>query len=114
MGFGGFLSAGGQLDVVLEAAPHEMIIIFGAAVGAFLIGNSFKTVLAAGAGVGKIMAGPKWKAKDYNDLPSLLFVFNKTKKTKGVVAIESHIQKPNESKIFEAYPKILKDHFATD
>jgi chemotaxis protein MotA len=35
-------------------------------------------------------------------------------KTKGVVAIESHIEKPHESKIFEAYPKILKDHFATD
>jgi chemotaxis protein MotA len=114
MVFGGFLLAGGQLDVILEAAPHEMIIIFGAAIGAFLIGNSFKTVLAAGAGVGKIMAGPKWKPKDYTDLLSLLFVLTKTMKTKGVVAIESHIEKPHESKIFEAYPKILKDHFATD
>ncbi len=35
-------------------------------------------------------------------------------KTKGVVALEPHIEKPNESKIFERYPKILKDHFATD
>ena len=60
------------------------------------------------------MAGPKWKAKDYTDLLSLLFVLTKTMKTKGVVAIESHIEKPHESKIFEAYPKILKDHFATD
>jgi chemotaxis protein MotA len=114
MVFGGFLLAGGQLDVILEAAPHEMIIIFGAAIGAFLIGNSFKTVQAAAAGVGKIVAGAKWKPKDYTDLLSLLFILTKTMKTKGVVAIESHIEKPGESKIFENYPKILKDHFATD
>ena len=81
MVFGGFLIAGGQLDVILEAAPHEMIIIFGAAIGAFLIGNSFKTVLASGAGVGKIVAGAKWKPKDYTDLLSLLFILTKTMKT---------------------------------
>jgi chemotaxis protein MotA len=35
-------------------------------------------------------------------------------KTKGVVAIEQHIENPKESTIFQNYPKILKDHFATD
>src|SRR5436189_3189458 len=92
MVFGGFVFAGGNLEPVLEAGPHEMIIIMGAGAGAFLIGNSFKTVLASGAGMGKIMAGPKWKAKDYTDLLSLLFVLTKTMKTKGVVAIEQHIE----------------------
>ncbi|MDZ4760251.1 MAG: flagellar motor stator protein MotA, partial [Alphaproteobacteria bacterium] len=96
------------------AAPHEMIIIGGAGIGAFLIGNSFKTVLAAGAGVGKIVSGPKWKPKDYTDLLSLLFILTKTMKTKGVVAIEQHIEKPAESTIFQNYPKIIKDHFAVD
>ena len=114
MVFGGFVFAGGNLEPVLEAGPHEMIIIMGAGAGAFLIGNSFKTVLASGAGMGKIMAGPKWKAKDYTDLLSLLFVLTKTMKTKGVVAIEQHIENPKESTIFQNYPKILKDHFATD
>jgi chemotaxis protein MotA len=114
MVFGGFVFAGGNLEPVLEAGPHEMIIIMGAGAGAFLIGNSFKTVLASGAGMGKIMAGPKWKAKDYTDLLSLLFLLTKTMKTKGVVAIEQHIENPKESTIFQNYPKILKDHFATD
>jgi len=114
MVFGGFVFAGGNLEPVLEAGPHEMIIIMGAGAGAFLIGNSFKTVMASGAGMGKIMAGPKWKAKDYTDLLSLLFVLTKTMKTKGVVAIEQHIENPKESTIFQNYPKILKDHFATD
>ena len=114
MVFGGFVFAGGNLEPVIEAGPHEMIIIFGAGAGAFLIGNSFKTVVASGKGLGKIMAGPKWKAKDYTDLLSLLFVLTKTMKTKGVVAIEQHIENPKESTIFQNYPKILKDHFATD
>jgi chemotaxis protein MotA len=114
MVFGGFVLAGGHFDVILHAAPHEMIIIGGAGIGAFLIGNSFKTVIASGAGMGKIMAGPKWKAKDYTDLLSLLFILTKTMKTKGVVAIEQHIENPKDSTIFSQYPKILKDHFATD
>ncbi len=114
MVFGGFLLAGGRFDVIAHAAPHEMIIIGGAGVGAFLIGNSFKTVMAAGGGIMKIMSGPKWKAKDYTDLLSLLFILTKTMKTKGVVAVEQHIEKPDESSIFQNYPKILKDHFATD
>jgi chemotaxis protein MotA len=114
MVFGGFLLAGGHFDVIAKAAPFEMMMIGGAAIGAFLIGNSFKTVMAAGAGLGKIMSGPKWKPKDYTDLLSLLYVLTKTMKSKGVVAIETHIENPKDSPIFQQYPKILKDHFATD
>jgi chemotaxis protein MotA len=114
MVFGGFILAGGHLETIIAAMPFEMMMIGGAATGAFLIGNSFKTVMAALSGIGKLMAGPKWKAKDYTDLLALLFILTKTMKTKGVVAIEAHIEKPNESSIFQNYPKILKDHFATD
>lgn len=114
MVFGGFALAGGQFDVIIKAAPFEMMMIGGAAVGAFLIGNSFKTVLAALGGFGKILGGPKWKAKDYTDLLSLLFALTKMMKTKGVVAVEKHIESPKESELFSQYPKILKDHFATD
>ena len=114
MVFGGFLLAGGHFDVIIKAAPFEMMMIGGAAVGALLIGNSFKTVLGVGGGIMKAMAGPKWKAKDYTDLLSILFVLTKTMKTKGVVAIEAHIENPKESRIFQEYPKIMKDHFALD
>ena len=53
MVFGGFMLAGGHFDVIIKAAPFEMMMIGGAAVGAFLIGNSFKTVMATG-GAGKV------------------------------------------------------------
>ncbi|MFC6198231.1 flagellar motor stator protein MotA [Ponticaulis profundi] len=114
MVFGGFMLAGGHFDVIIKAAPFEMMMIGGAAVGALLIGNSFKTVMGVLGGFGKILAGPKWKPKDYTDLLSVLFVLTKTMKTKGVVAIEAHIENPKESRIFQEYPKILKDHFAID
>ncbi len=114
MVFGGFLMAGGHLDVILRALPFELMMIGGAAVGAFLIGNPFKVVMGALSGFGAIFAGPKWKKKDYTDLLCLLFLLTKTMKTKGVIALESHIDNPKESSIFTKYPKILKDHFACD
>ena len=38
--FGGYLMTGGSLSVVIEAAPHEMLTIFGAAIAAMLIAGS--------------------------------------------------------------------------
>ena len=114
MVFGGFTLAGGHFDVILRALPFELMMIGGAAVGAFLIGNKPKTVMKTVGDLAKIFTGPKWKAQDYTDLLSLLFLLTKTMKTKGVIALESHIENPTESTIFQRYPKILKDHFAID
>jgi chemotaxis protein MotA len=112
--FGSFLISGGNMAVILEAAPHELMCILGAGVASFLISNSMATVKATGAGFGKIFGGPKWKASDYTDLLSLLFLLTKTMKSKGVIALESHIENPHESSIFSRYPKLGKDHFAID
>ena len=112
--FGSFLMSGGNLGVIIEAAPHELMAILGAGVASYLISNSMGVIKATAGGFGKIFAGPKWKASDYTDLLSLLFVLTKMMKTKGVIAVESHIEKPADSPIFGKYPKIMKDHFATD
>ncbi|HTK36086.1 MAG TPA: flagellar motor stator protein MotA [Caulobacteraceae bacterium] len=112
--FGSFLMSGGNMAVILEAAPHELMAILGAGVASFLISNSMSTIKATAGGFGKIFAGPKWKAQDYTDLLSLLFLLTKTMKSKGVIALESHIENPHDSTIFSRYPKIGKDHFAID
>ena len=112
--FGSYLMSGGKLDVIIEAAPHELMAIGGAGVAAFLISNSMTVIKGVGGGVGKAFAGPKWKASDYRDLLSLLFLLTKTMKSKGVIALESHIEKPAESTIFARYPRLTKDHFAID
>ena len=114
MVFGSFIMSGGNMAVVLEAAPHELMTIGGAGVAAFLISNSMTTIKATGGGLAGAFKGPKWKAGDYKDLLSLLFLLTKTMKSKGVIALESHIEKPHDSSIFGRYPKIMKDHFAID
>jgi chemotaxis protein MotA len=100
--------------VILHSLPHEMMCIGGAAVASFLIGNSMTVIKATGGGMGKAFKGPSWKAGDYRDLLSLLFLLTKTMKSKGVIALESHIENPHESSIFSRFPKIGKDHFAVD
>jgi chemotaxis protein MotA len=112
--FGSFIMSGGKMDVIIEAAPHELMCILGAGIASFLISNSMTVIKATGGGFSKIFGGPKWKTADYRDLLGLLFLLTKTMKSKGVIALESHIERPSESGIFLRYPKIMKDHFAVD
>jgi chemotaxis protein MotA len=112
--FGSFIISGGNMGVILEALPHEMMAIGGAGTAAFLISNSMTVIKATGGGMAKVFAGPKWKASDYRDLLSLLFLLTKTMKSKGVIALESHIERPGESTIISRFPKVMKDHFAVD
>ena len=112
--FGSYIMSGGNMGVIIEAAPHELMAILGAGVASFLISNSMTVIKGCAGGMGKIFGGPKWKASDYRDLLSLLFLLTKTMKSKGVIALESHIENPHDSTIFSRYPKIMKDHFATD
>jgi chemotaxis protein MotA len=112
--FGSFIISGGNIGVILHALPHEMMCIGGAAIASFLIGNSMSVIKGTGGGMGKAFKGPSWNASDYRDLLSLLFLLTKTMKSKGVIALESHIENPHESSIFSRFPKIGKDHFAVD
>lgn len=110
MVFGGYTLAGGKLGPIIAALPVEMMIIGGGAIGAFLTSNGTNVIKKAGKGLGKILKGPKWNDKDYNDLLCLLFVLTKLVKTKGVIALEKHIEQPEDSKIFQQFPKIAADH----
>lgn len=112
--FGVYIATGGSMEVVAHAAPHEMATIFGSAIAAMLIGGSMYNMKKIMGSLGKVISGPAWKPKDYTDLLCLLFLLTKTMKSKGLIALEAHIEKPAESSIFKRYPKIMKDHFALD
>ncbi len=112
--FGGYVLAGGKFDVILHALPYEGTQIMGAAIGAMVIASSTPVLKATLGSFGKIMSGSKWKKQDYVDLLCLLFTLTKTMKAKGLIALEQHIEKPEESPIFKRYPRIMKDHFAID
>ena len=114
MVFGGFMLAGGKFGIIIKALPFELMIIFGGAIGAFIMANQGGVLGKALKGVMKALKGPKWKADDFRDLLSLLFLLIKTMRTKGVVALEPHIENPDESKIFQHFPKIAADHHVVD
>lgn len=114
MVFGGFVLAGGNFTIITKALPTEMMMILGGAVGAFVSGNSSSVISGALKGMGTVMKGPKWKPEDYRDLLCLMFLLVKTIRSKGVVAIEAHIENPEESKIFQQFPKIVEDHHVVE
>ncbi|MFD1610228.1 flagellar motor stator protein MotA [Sphingomonas tabacisoli] len=109
MVFGGFVFTGGALGPVLEALPHEMIIIGGAAVGALIIGNNGKQLKALGAGLGKAFKGPSYTKKDFLDVIFLVSRLMKMLRVEGPIALEPHVEDPKSSAVFAEYPKLLKD-----
>ncbi|MDP5281218.1 flagellar motor stator protein MotA [Sphingomonas sp. DG1-23] len=108
--FGSFVMAGGKMDIILHALPHEMMAIAGAAVGAFIVSNSMATVKKAGGGIMRAFKGGKWKAQDYKDLLTLMFGVLSTFKKGGATSLEPHLDTPAESSLFTPYPRLLKDH----
>jgi chemotaxis protein MotA len=108
MVFGGYLAAGGKIGIILHALPFEMMMIAGAAIGAFLISNDSSTVKHTLKDIGKVFKGPRWKPGDYRDLLCLLFTLIRLAR-QNPVAVEEHIENPAESSIFTRYPRILAD-----
>jgi chemotaxis protein MotA len=113
MVFGGYVLAGGKMGIILKALPFEMIMIGGAAAGAFLLSNDLATVKHTLKDVGKVFKGPKWKPDDYRDLLCLLFELVRIART-NPVTLEEHIENAEGSSVFGRYPKIQHDHEATD
>lgn len=113
MVFGGYVLAGGKMGIILKSLPFEMIMIGGAALGAFLVSNDAAGVKHTLKDVGKVFKGPRWKSQDYRDLLCLLFELIRLAKA-NPVALEEHIENPHGSSIISRYEKIAKDHDAID
>lgn len=112
--FGIYIAAGGNMEIVIHALPIEAGTILGAAIGAFMIANKPDVIKGALKSMKKVFGKPKWSDQDYKDLLSLLFAILKTVRSKGMIALEQHIENPEQSAIFNQYPKIMHDHFAID
>jgi chemotaxis protein MotA len=110
MVFGGYLLAGGKFGIILGALPFEMMMIGGAATGAFLMSNSMHDIKHTMHGFGKILKGARYAKSDYVEMLSLLYWFVRLAQQKGAMALEPHIEKPEESPAFAKFPKIKADH----
>ncbi len=109
---GSYIAMGGKLGVLFQ--PFELTTIGGAAVGAYLLGNSTKVAKAGMAGLGMAFKGEKYKKADYLELITMLYSVFKLAKTKGMLALEAHIENPHESTLFAQFPKFQHDHHALE
>jgi chemotaxis protein MotA len=111
MVFGGYLAAGGKMAIILHALPFELMIIGGSAIGAFAIGNDGPTIKHTLKDLGRVFTGGTWKRGDFQDLLCLLYTLVKIAR-RDVLAIETHIEQPDDSPIFQSYPRILANRSA--
>lgn len=107
MVFGGFIITGGAIGPVLEALPHEMMIIGGAAVGALVAGNSLHELKQIGGGLAKVFKGPMHTKQDHIDAILLTTKLMRILRSEGPVALEAHVQDPQNSSIFLEFPRLL-------
>ncbi len=105
--FGGYALIGGHLGALYQ--PVEVLIIGGAALGAFLAANNFKSMKATITTLPQLLRSSRYNKQSYLDLMSLLYVLLLKARREGMMALESHVEDPHSSPIFNNYPKLLQD-----
>lgn len=102
----GYVLEGGHILALYQ--PLELMIIGGAALGSMLIATPLNVVKSM---IGQVtgLFGTGYGKKDYQDLLVMMFeIFNIARKD-GLIGLENHVEHPNESEIFQRYPKFLKN-----
>lgn len=106
--FGGYALAGGHLGGLWQ--PLEVLMIFGGALGAFVVGNDAKALKSTIKAMPSLLKGSKYNKALYMDLLALMYeILTKIRKD-GMMSIENDIENPESSPLFSKYPKILGDH----
>lgn len=107
---GGYILSGGHIMAIVQ--PFEVLIIGGAAFGAFLQSNP-ATTLGRVVKNSLRMFGTRFNKALYLDVLKMLYdILNKSRR-EGMMAIEADIEDPAASAIFSKYPAILKDEQMT-
>ncbi|TAL62548.1 MAG: flagellar motor stator protein MotA [Legionella sp.] len=106
--FGGFALGGGHLAAVFQ--PIELLIIGGAAVGAFIVGNNMSVIKAVGKALPAAFKGQKSVRKVSGELLGLLYNLLNKARQQGLMSLETDIDEPEKSPIFTAYPMLMAQH----
>ena len=90
---GGYLMHGG--DVLVLNQPSEFIIIGGAAIGSLIIGTPGKVLKGLLAQLKGVFSRGLSKA-DYLELLAMQYQLFRLIQQSGIMALESHVEKPQE------------------
>lgn len=109
---GGYMAMGGHIEVLFQ--PFEFVIVGGAAIGIFIVANPLATVKDAGKASLEAIRNKVPSREQYLELLGLLHQLLRELKTKPRNEVESHIDAPEESSIFQQYPLILANKDLTN
>jgi chemotaxis protein MotA len=109
---GGFLMAGGNPAALMQ--PSEILVILGTALGTVLVSTPLGVLKNTAAKLQAVMRPSPFTRKLYLDSLRLLYELFQTARKDGLVAIESHIEKPRDSTLFKRYPAVLHERHALD
>ena len=104
---GGFVIHGGPLGVLVQ--PEEFMIIGGAAIGALLVQSPISVLKKLSGKIGALFKGDPYTKEEYLNLLKTMFALFNAATREGLIAIESHIEKPEASSIFSKN-KFLMTH----
>ena len=98
--------------LMLGAMPGEMVIILGIAICAFLIANTTDTIKNTMKYMGALTKPAAYSKDEYIEMMSTLFTVFKLARTKGWLALEQHIEQPEDSELFSQFPTFQHNHHA--
>lgn len=107
---GGYMAMGGKLAVLNQ--PFEVVIICGAALGAFIIANPKDVIVKVLAGFKDLLKSRSYNKAAYLELLVMLFATFKMARAKGVLALEAHVENPHDSEFFKKFPAFYGNHHA--
>ncbi|WP_336946208.1 flagellar motor stator protein MotA [Asaia sp. BMEF1] len=107
--FGSFAASGGVLGPLLASMPFELLTILGSALGIFVMSNSFDALKELPHNFKLVLKGPQHDKASYIGLLVILFRLTRLASSKGSMALEEHVENPEESSIFALSPQVRDD-----
>ncbi|BAT20553.1 MULTISPECIES: flagellar motor stator protein MotA [Asaia] len=107
--FGSFAASGGVMGPLLASMPFELITILGSALGIFVMSNSIGALKELPHNFKLALKGPQYDKAAYVDLLVVLFRLTRLAQAKGAMALEEHVENPQDSGIFALSPKVRDD-----
>jgi chemotaxis protein MotA len=109
---GGFVAAGGHLEALMQ--PLEVLMIAGAAIGAFVVANGGAPMKATIKALPTVFKGSAYNKAFYMELFTLLFEILSKVRKEGLMSVEADVENPEASPVFSKYPAVLHDHHVVE
>jgi len=106
----GYVMHHGNIAVLIQI--NELVILGGAALGSFLAANGMKNLTAAIQAVLGLLKPDIYTKETYLQTLKMMYQLFNVARKEGLLGLESHIERPEESEIIKKYPAFLNNHHA--